>query len=275
MTVYEAVAAFDQISPVYDATREPLDAATLDAIADRLRERGVRSILEVGVGTGRIAGPLSERGFDVTGIDASRAMLGVARAKGLPRLVQGDAYRLPFPDRAFDTAIFVHVLHLLDLAPAALAEAERVGRFGAVALVHPPRTGPRETGPGMPNDARRVIFRYLAREGYPIREDARSGGPPTRERRLLEQIPPNELVIVSDREVTEPLAKRLEMFERRASRQTLRVPPEVMHRAAEAARAEIGDRTVTFRRVEALATWRSPRTPGAAAREPRPRTGAP
>jgi len=248
-----AAREFDRISPEYDATRPLLDAATLDGLARALRDRGVRRLLEVGVGTGRIALPLSERGFEVTGVDASRGMLAIARKKGVRRLIQGTAYRLPFPDRSFDATLFVHVLHVLDDPPSALAEADRVARTGAYALLHPPLG----SGEPRPNDdydeGRRAVFRALAREG--VTPPARTGGPRRRERLLLAMIPPDELVTLSDREVTEPVARILTMFERRASRHVLDVTDTTLERALAAARAELGDRTVTYRRVEALATW--------------------
>jgi ubiquinone/menaquinone biosynthesis C-methylase UbiE len=252
----EVVEAFDQISPVYDATREPLDPPTLDALAGLLRARKVRTLLEVGVGTGRISAPLAERHFEMIGVDASRRMISLARSKGLSGLVLGNAYRLPFGDGAADTALFVHVLHLLDRPRSALAEAQRVSRFGATALVHPPGSR-RSTGEdGGEKDPRRVFFRHLAREGFALPE--RTGGPGAKERQLLSELPPDELVVLQDREVTEPRVKRIEMFERRASRQTLNVPPDAIARAAAAARAEIGDATVTYRRVEAAAIWIRP-----------------
>lgn len=253
MPVQKVADAFDQISPVYDATREPLSPATVDSIAAQLKARGIRTILEVGVGTGRIAHPLTERGFEVTGVDASRRMLSVARSKGLMRLIQGDALRLPFGDRAFDTTLFVHVLHLLDDAPAAMDEGVRVSRLGVTGLVHPGRPDRPDSLEGTDRDPRRIVYRYLAEAGYPVPD--RGGGPRTRERALLARLPPDQLVVVNDQEVTEPLAKRIDMLERRGSRHTLSVPPEVLRKAAAAARAEIGDRTITYRRVEALATW--------------------
>jgi ubiquinone/menaquinone biosynthesis C-methylase UbiE len=251
--IQEVADAFDQISLVYDATRDPLSPATVDSMAAQLKARGIRTILEVGVGTGRIAQPLAQRGFEVTGVDASRRMLAVARSKGLVRLVQGDALRLPFGDRAFDTTLFVHVLHLLDDAPSALDEGVRVGRLGATGLVHPAWPDHPDPVEGTDRDPRRIVYRYLAREGYPVPD--RGGGPRTRERALLARLPPDSLVVVSDREVTEPLARRIDMLERRGSRHTLSVPPDVLQRAAAAARAEVGDRTMTYRRVEALANW--------------------
>lgn len=45
-------------------------------------------ILELGVGTGRVALPLARAGFSVTGIDSSPAMLAVARSKLKGRLKQ-------------------------------------------------------------------------------------------------------------------------------------------------------------------------------------------
>jgi SAM-dependent methyltransferase len=244
---------FDRISPEYDATRSPLDGATLDGLARVFRDHGVTRVLEVGVGTGRIAVPLGERGFDITGLDASRGMMALARRKGVRRLVQGSAYHLPFRDGAFDATLLVHVLHLLDEPPTALHEADRVGRAGAFALVHP-RAGPgAPSGPNAWDEGRRAVYRALAREGVP--PPAHSGGPRVRERLVLDLLPPDELIVLSDREVTEPLASILPMFERRASRHVLNVPPETLARAIAAARAELGDRTFTFRRTEALAIW--------------------
>ncbi len=252
MATKEVAAQFDQISLVYDDTRDPLGAETVDAMGVRLRAGGIQRILEVGVGTGRIARPLLDRGFDVTGVDASAGMLAVARRKGLPRLVRGSAYRLPFRDHTFDATLLVHVLHLLDRVPDALNEGVRVSRHGVRALVNPGRPRGPEADRPYP-DPRRLIAEYLEREGYPTRGG--TGGPRVRERKLLEEFPPDELVVVGDREVTEPLSRRLAMLERRGSRHTLNIPPDVLHRAAEAVRAEIGDRTVTYRQVEALATW--------------------
>jgi SAM-dependent methyltransferase len=244
---------FDEISPVYDTTRDPLDDATLETIVGCLRSHDVASVLEVGIGTGRVALPLAQRGITVTGIDASHGMLAHARAKGAERLVLGSAYALPFRPGSFDAALFVHVLHLLDEPIGALREACRVTRRGAVALVRPGRDGPRDRLPGSEEDPRRIFFECLRKEGYAM--PVRTGGPRVREAQILKDLPPDRLEVVSDREVTVPVARRIDMFELRASRQVLDVPAEALHRAAAEARARVGDRTVTFRRVEALATW--------------------
>jgi SAM-dependent methyltransferase len=254
MATREVARDFDAISPAYDATRDPLDSGTIDGLAERLRAGNVHSLLEVGVGTGRIARPLSEAGFTVTGIDASRGMLRQARAKGIARLVRGNAYRLPFPDGVFDAALFVHVLHLLDDPRAALTEAIRAGRGGVYALVHPapPASSEREERPEW--GARRTVYRILAERGYEVPRNG-GGGPPQRERKILAELAPDRLDVVSDREVTEPVARSLRMIERGASRHTLRIPPEVLAAAVQQAAEEIGDRTFTYRRIESLAHW--------------------
>ena len=261
MTTREVVRDFDRISPAYDATREPLEPTALDRMADQLRAGGVTSILEIGVGTGRIARPLLDRGFEVTGLDASWGMLSRARSKQLPRLVRGSAYRLPFDGGAFDATLFVHVLHLLDRPLAALSDAGRVSRRGTFALVRPhgdPLGQARDA-----HRARRIVYRILAEQGYPM--PSRGDGPGGKEREILTVFPPDELTVVFDRTETAPLARPLEMFSRRAHRHTLDIPGEVVDRAVAAARKEVGDATFTFRRVETLAQWRVPLRPPVAA----------
>ena len=71
---------------------------------------GVRTILDVGGGTGAFSIPLARRGFAVTHLDFSPTMLEVARqkAQGLSniRFVKGNAIDLSlFPDRSFDLVL--------------------------------------------------------------------------------------------------------------------------------------------------------------------------
>ncbi|HTT16010.1 MAG TPA: class I SAM-dependent methyltransferase [Thermoplasmata archaeon] len=259
----QVVADFDEIAQQYDATREPLAPTALETIRTTFSDWGVRRLLEVGVGTGRVAEPLARSGLLVTGVDASGGMLARARAKRLDRLVRGSAYRLPFADRSFDLALFVHVLHLLDRPEEAIAQARRVSRVGVAGLLRP-RTGDgtaREAGPR----PRALVLERLRAMGIDVPERA-SGGPPVRERELLERSPPDRLVPVLEEDVTEPLADELRLFAARASRWTLRVPPEAMARAVAEVRAELGDRTRTYRRRIALALWERPPAPPPEAR---------
>lgn len=250
MSTSEVARDFDAISSAYDSTRDPLDAATIDGLADRLRSLSVHRLLEVGVGTGRVAVPLRAKGFEITGVDASLGMLSRARGKGLERLVRGNAYRLPFGDAAFDATLFVHVLHVLEEPERALAEAARVGHRGPFAVVHPADGGPRQTPTA--DSARRMLFEELRREGLTVPD---RGSPMRRERELLARHPPQELTVLSERDVTESLSRRLDVLATRAHRWSLRIPPSALERALAAVRQRVGTAQVTYHRTEALAIW--------------------
>jgi ubiquinone/menaquinone biosynthesis C-methylase UbiE len=89
------------------------DEAINRALRWRETERhleGVETILDVGAGTGAFSIPLARRGFSVTHLDFSLAMLEIARqnAQDLKniRLVEGNAVDLSqFPDCCFDLVL--------------------------------------------------------------------------------------------------------------------------------------------------------------------------
>jgi ubiquinone/menaquinone biosynthesis C-methylase UbiE len=118
--------SFDRVASVYDETRSapPVVAeAVTRALLDVLRENGASRLLEVGIGTGRIACPLADGGVRVTGIDISPKMLAVLRAKTRAiDVVLSEAAHPPFQNGSFDAALFVHILHLIP-QPAAMIEA--------------------------------------------------------------------------------------------------------------------------------------------------------
>lgn len=257
-SVRTVAAEFDEISAVYDETRDPLTPATLDALAGEFHRLGFARVLEVGVGTGRIAAPLSDRRLRVTGIDVSRGMLRRARAKGIDRLVRGTVYRLPFADGVVDAVLFVHVLHLLDAPADALREAIRVGRGGAFGLVHPSAEGGVVVDP--PDELpRRLLTETLAEMGYP--SALRRASPWTKERALLAALPPDRLLPLGEGDVTVSLRDRLDRLARRGHRNLLSIPPEALARAVERTRERIGDQTATVHRVESLAVWTAPHGP--------------
>ena len=110
--------SFDRVAHLYDETRGvPAEAEQQigDGLAALLRSVSPSPhLLEVGVGTGRIAVPLVERGVSVTGIDISTKMLAILRGKRADiNLMIAEASRPPFRGRSFDAALFVHVLHLV------------------------------------------------------------------------------------------------------------------------------------------------------------------
>jgi SAM-dependent methyltransferase len=75
---------FDQrVAARYDeASAEMFDPAVVDPVVDFLVElAGSERALELGIGTGRIALPLAQRGVPVHGIELSKAMIARLRAK--------------------------------------------------------------------------------------------------------------------------------------------------------------------------------------------------
>ena len=132
--------AFDRATGYYDRTRAHSVAAQealTRALADQLADRG--PVLEIGVGTGRIARPLAAEGVDVLGLDLSGPMLRklVDNAGGrrpFP-LLQGDATRLPFATGTVGGVIAWHVFHLIPPWMDAVAEARRVIRPGGTLVV--------------------------------------------------------------------------------------------------------------------------------------------
>jgi SAM-dependent methyltransferase len=131
--------SFDRAADYYDATRAlPDDArvALTDVLAAELAGRG--TCLEIGVGTGRIALPLYDRGISLVGADIAPAMLRrlVQNAGGRQPfpLLLADATRLPLSGAAFGAVLASHVLHLIPRWKTAVDEAMRVLRPGGTLL---------------------------------------------------------------------------------------------------------------------------------------------
>ena len=69
----------DRIADVYDSMYPELDT---EAAVERLAELAAGGpVLELAIGTGRLALPLAERGIELHGIDASEAMVAKLRTK--------------------------------------------------------------------------------------------------------------------------------------------------------------------------------------------------
>jgi ubiquinone/menaquinone biosynthesis C-methylase UbiE len=129
---------FDQISEVYDETRKPLKDAAVDKIVSITSRDGCSSIIEIGVGTGRIAKPLQERGLRTVGVDISKGMLLKAREKKIRELILADANNLPIREKSIDGAIFAHVLHIFEDPNEVFKKVVNVVRKEVIALVPKP-----------------------------------------------------------------------------------------------------------------------------------------
>jgi SAM-dependent methyltransferase len=91
---------------------------------------GLRSILDVGSGTGRAISMLSEKLPDrkIIGIEPVQALRDVGHAKGLAEesLIDGDATQIKFPDSSFDLVCELGVLHHVPNPRKAVSEMIRV-----------------------------------------------------------------------------------------------------------------------------------------------------
>jgi ubiquinone/menaquinone biosynthesis C-methylase UbiE len=119
-----------------EAGLRPLEAELVQEFYPRPPSR----VLDIGCGAGRTTIGLSERGFDVLGIDLSTALLDVARRR-FPSIAfaEMDATRLQLESGSFDAAIFsyngIDCIYPLSGRRACLAEVWRVLRPGGVFIL--------------------------------------------------------------------------------------------------------------------------------------------
>jgi ubiquinone/menaquinone biosynthesis C-methylase UbiE len=133
---------FARVARVY-SLQLPLERRALSAAARLAEPLGDARVLDVGTGTGALAGALLRRGAgSLVAVDRSPAMLDRASRRlsgvGSPaHTVLADARRMPFAEACFDLVAIGYVLNLLD-GPAALEvlrEARRVMTSGGRLLV--------------------------------------------------------------------------------------------------------------------------------------------
>lgn len=116
---------FDHYSRYYDLLYADKDyAAEADAVQgllQRFSHRPVRTILELGCGTGRHAAALARRGYRLIGLDRSVSMIAMARdsartlsgVRTLPCFVAGDCTAVPLRGRFDAVCALFHVLSYL------------------------------------------------------------------------------------------------------------------------------------------------------------------
>jgi SAM-dependent methyltransferase len=120
----------DHIAEVYDDVHAwRLDTGT--AVEALAALGGEGPVLELGVGTGRLALPLVERGFEVDGIDASEAMVAKLREKpggDRVRVAMGDFARVEAPGGPY-SLVFV----AFNTIYALLTQDDQIACFRGVA----------------------------------------------------------------------------------------------------------------------------------------------
>ncbi|MEZ4401531.1 MAG: class I SAM-dependent methyltransferase [Kofleriaceae bacterium] len=132
----EVAAGYDAAAAGYDQRHDDPPTAARARVIDRVlvgATRGATTVVEIGVGTGRLLAQVAAP--TRIGVDVSARMLAVAHARGLA-VVRADGHALPLADGAVD-AVIAGKGSLRYLAPAlALAECARVLRPGGVVAFH-------------------------------------------------------------------------------------------------------------------------------------------
>jgi ubiquinone/menaquinone biosynthesis C-methylase UbiE len=143
--------SFDPMVALYDETR-CVDARcfgeALDYLAGRFPPSAYPTVLEPGIGTGRIAMPLATRGYRISGVDISPNMLaclaarlqGSAHARDITYRI-ADVTQLPFADGTFDLAIAVHLFYFIPAWQRAVDELFRVIKPGRPLIMMHTGTG--------------------------------------------------------------------------------------------------------------------------------------
>jgi ubiquinone/menaquinone biosynthesis C-methylase UbiE len=121
-------AQFARLAPVWDAMRDPVAFAPLEAGLAAVEPAPTRA-LDIGTGTGSAAFLVAERfpEAEVVGIDLAGAMLAEARRKTTPELAgrvrfeEADAKRLPFADGCFELVTLANMIPFFDEVERVLA----------------------------------------------------------------------------------------------------------------------------------------------------------
>lgn len=229
---------FDRAANIYDSTRalpDPAMKAVLEAFETELRDS--KSILDAGVGTGRFAAPLRERGLDVVGLDVSKSMLAEAKKKLVTSLVRGELTTMPFVDKAFDSCLMVHVLHLVENPADLLSEIVRVCKTEVLSLA--------ETSDYV--SVREEYIRILSEFGY-------HWGNLT-EQKLTIVVPPTELKEIVSYSVEKRADDDIGYFRERLSAVTWDVPDQVHERIIGKLSSGLGGRVLRFNTTIKLVKW--------------------
>lgn len=131
---YESVFDKTNIHSVYNESRN-LSWETLNlwmnAMAPHVRNEDIKTIIDLGCGTGRFTKELSEKfNCNVTGIDPSEKMLSVAKKETViyPEIqfIQGDSSSIPVNDSSADMVFLSQVYHHIPDLDMFVSEAGRV-----------------------------------------------------------------------------------------------------------------------------------------------------
>lgn len=239
---------FDRAVEYYDQTRALPEWRHNAMIEALVRETGITQdsrVLEIGIGTGRIAISVAEHVRRLFGLDLSVEMMNKLRLKLANtnlkiEIAQANALHLPFASETFDVAYAVHVYHLVSGWQDALLDARRVLKPGGnfVVSFH-------KRDENSPNMLLRVKMRELAQE-YGV--DTRRPGSQSEDEIYAEIVKWDaqpRIVQTSTWNEEENVAEILDEIDRQIFSETWMIPRDVMDkimpRLREWAREKYGD----------------------------------
>lgn len=236
--------SFDRVAEKYDTTRALPEEVMKDILAvfEKIMSRDTL-VLDAGVGTGRFAIPLQERGFEVVGIDISAKMLAKAREKGLVNVFRGDLCSMPFQDDSFQFTLSVHVLHLIKNWRCALSEIGRVTTDEFLSVLSLKENSPAQ-------EVRKVYEEACLQLGYEVRHVG------MRERELPDVLPPDTVRSLLVYQHTMNVPDLVEGFQEKLFSNLWSVPDDIHEQAMEVVRQQFED-VETLLEVEdiQLASW--------------------
>lgn len=130
---------FEAIAKYYDFFTKVLMMGTYGRVRKRIVSSGDGELaLDLCCGTGYVTGHI--RAKRVVGLDLTRGMLMINRSKNMDnpsvKLIQGDAYNLPFKEETFDAVYFTLASHeFRNIAPI-LRDACRVLKKGGKIIIY-------------------------------------------------------------------------------------------------------------------------------------------
>ena len=171
----EAVRAFERAgweraAAGYQSSFATVTRLFIDPLLEDARIGPGMNVLDIACGTGLVAARVAAHGARVVGLDFSKAMLALARARH-PAIAfdEGDAEALPYADDTFDAVVSNFGIHHVPRPPLALREAYRVLRGGG-RVAFTVWADPAE------NVAWKLLFDALARHGDPAAANAPAPG---------------------------------------------------------------------------------------------------
>jgi SAM-dependent methyltransferase len=130
VTVHPTAEGFDAAAAAYAAGRPGYPPDAVELLADQLRVRPGRRLLDLAAGTGKLTRELVARGAEVIAVEPMAGMRDQLRRSvpsGRLAILDGTAEAIPLPDTSVDGATVAQAFHWFD-GHTALAELQRVLR---------------------------------------------------------------------------------------------------------------------------------------------------